>query len=138
MNKDKLLYILFVIFLILALAASLVGCNKVPQVVTITEYKDRIIHDTTERADSIYIAHYITLKGDTIWQIDTIYKYKVEERVRDVYVRDSVPYKVEIPKYIRQRNGYDKATARGFWVLLGLVVSFVGFKFFKWFYLKRK
>lgn len=79
--------------------------------------RERTIHDT------VYIEHirkeyHDRFVGDTIH--DSIY----------TAVHDSVPYPVPGPtEYIRQRNGYDKFTSWGFWLLLaGIAIGFVGKK----------
>lgn len=59
-------------------------------------------------------------RGDTLILRDSVYveKLRYVDRHDTLRVRDSIPYCVEVPKPYRERNAYDKATARGFWVLL--------------------
>ena len=75
-----------------------------------------------------------SFRVDTLVVKDSIYVEKVRDReVNDtirVTLRDSIPYPVEVPKYIRQRNWYDRATSCGFWLLfIGVILYFI-FKFF--------
>lgn len=119
----------FAIFAII-LTAILTGC-KSQQVVTVTEYRDRVQTDTITRTDSVYISRVVREKGDTVFVNDTLYKFKYIDKTRDVYVHDSVPYKVQIQVPVRTRNAYDKFTARGFWVLLFIALLFSGWKAYK-------
>ena len=113
-----------ILFIICALAYA---CSA-PKIVTVTEYRDRVERDTVTRTDSVYIARYIREKGDTVFVTDTLFKFKYLDKVRDVYVHDSVPYEVQIQVPVRTRNAYDRFTALGFWVLLAIVLAFVGWK----------
>ena len=115
-------------FGILFIICACVCACSAPKVVTVTEYRDRVERDTVTRTDSVYIARYIREKGDTVFVIDTLFKFKYLDKVRDVYVHDSVPYEVQIQVPVRTRNAYDRFTARGFWVLLTIVLAFVGWK----------
>lgn len=77
--------------------------------------------------DSIWVDrwHVIKEKGDTIFIHDSIFIEKWREKhTRDtICVRDSVPY--EVPKYIRQRNNYDRFTAKGFWIMIALAIGYI-------------
>ena len=115
-------------FGILFIICACVCACSAPKVVTVTEYRDRVERDTVTRTDSVYIARYIREKGDTVFVIDTLFKFKYLDKVRDVYVHDSVPYEVQIHVPVRTRNASDRFTARGFWVLLTIVLAFVGWK----------
>ena len=68
--------------------------------------------------DTVYIDRWHTAYRDrwhTLNHTDTI----------RVTQRDSIPYPVEVPKYIRQRNRYDRATSCGFWLLLSAILLFL-------------
>ena len=68
--------------------------------------------------DTVYIDRWHTAYRDrwhTLNHTDTI----------RVTRRDSIPYPVEVPKYIRQRNRYDRATSCGFWLLLTIFIIYV-------------
>ena len=126
---------------ILAFLLSLVltACHTVqtiPMVETHTRTDTIMQHDTTLLRDSIYIAHYIDrfTKGDTIFihTRDTIFRYagtRTIERTRTITLKgDSVPYKVEVPVPVRQRNGYDRFTSFGFWLLLILIALWIAIR----------
>lgn len=84
--------------------------------------------------DSIWMDrwHVIKEKGDTIWIHDSIFIEKWREKhTRDtICLRDSIPYKVEVIKEVRKRNGYDRLTARGFWILLAAFAIIFGVRIF--------
>lgn len=129
-------------FLFVICAALLLGaCAQQSRVVTVTEYRDRVVTDTVDalRIDSVYIAHYVREKGDTVHMIDTVLKYKILHDVETLreYVHDSIPYAVEVQIPVRQRNGYDRFTSWGFWILLVLVVGRIAWWVFKTFYLRK-
>jgi hypothetical protein len=70
---------------------------------------------------------------------DTILKYRVlhdTETVKE-YVHDSIPYPIEVTKEVRQRNGYDRFTSCGFWILALLLCARMAWWAFKTFYLRR-
>lgn len=79
--------------------------------------------------DSIWVDrwHVIKDKGDTILLHDSIYIEKWREKhTRDtICVHDSVPYEVQVIKEVRKRNGYDKFTARGFWIMIAFLMCYI-------------
>lgn len=122
-------------FVILFIICTLAYACSTPKVVTVTEYRDRVERDTITRTDSVYIAHYIREKGDTVFVTDTLFKFKYLDKVRDVYVHDSVPYEVQIQVPVRMRNGYDRFTSWGFWIFVILLLLRVAWWFVKKYYL---
>lgn len=127
-------------FAFLIVAALFVACQA-PKVVTVTEYRERVVTDTVtaEKIDSVYIAHYIREKGDTVWLIDTVLKYRVlhdTETVRE-FVHDSIPYPVEVVREVHKRNGYDRFVSWGFWILVVFIILRVAWWAFKTFYLRK-
>lgn len=127
-------------FAIIAISLLLAACAQT-KTVTVTEYRDRVVTDTVEklRVDSVYVSRWIKQKGDTIILHDTIFKYRVlhdTETVKE-YVHDSIPYQVEITKEVRKRNGYDRFTSWGFWILALLLCARIAWWAFKTFYLRR-
>lgn len=115
----KRLLVLAAIMLLLFAALCLHGCKA--QTVVMTEYRDRVQRDTIAQVDSIYIAHYVREKNDTVHITDTILKYKYLDKVRDVYVHDSIPYAVEMQVPVHVRNGYDRFVSWGFWIFLAYI-----------------
>ena len=115
-------------------------CCKSPRIVTVTEYKERVTHDTIEleRVDSVRVVRYVREKGDTVHIIDTVEKYRNlwRDRVQVEQVHDSVPYAVEVQVPVRTRNGYDRFTSWGFWILLLLTLGRIAWGVGKKYYLR--
>lgn len=82
--------------------------------------------------DSIWVDrwHVIKEKGDTIFIHDSIFieKWREKNTHDTICVRDSIPY--EVPKYIRQRNNYDRFTATGFWIMIALAIGYVALRIY--------
>lgn len=136
MNSVRFIRLVVGAILLLLLSWMVSACRS-QQPIVVTQYHDRWQHDTITIRDSIYRSHTVQQRGDTIFVHDTIYDFKFRDKEVEVRVHDSVPYPVEVPKPYRQRNGYDKATARGFWVLLVLLILIVAWWVTKKFYLRR-
>ena len=127
-------------FSVILISVFLAACAQT-KTVTVMDYRDRVVTDTVEklRVDSVYVARWIKQKGDTIILHDTILKYRVlhdTETVKE-YVQDSIPYKVEVTKEVRKRNGYDRFTSCGFWLLLLLLIIRIAWWAVKKYYLRR-
>lgn len=127
-------------FAVILISVFLSACAQT-KTVTVTEYRDRVVTDTVEmlRVDSVYVSRWIKQKGDSIILHDTIFKYRVlhdTETVKE-YVHDSIPYQVEVTKEVRKRNGYDRFTSWGFWILALLLCARIAWWAFKTFYLRR-
>lgn len=121
--------------LFLALFLSLTGCKT--QTMVVPEIREITTHDTIVRVDSVYRAHYIREKGDTVFVTDTVLKYAFKDKVQIVNKIDSLPYAVEVVKEVHKRNGYDRFVSWGFWVLLVLLLARLAWWAFKTFYLRR-
>ncbi len=128
---------------LLGLLILLAGCTATPKVVTVTEYKERVVYDTTyltrynTRIDSVFVhdTTYVTPDGVVhsdrtsnhfrgITKMDTIYK------TIEVHHTDSVPYPVEVVKKVpKQLNGWQRfiyGSGYGLWAVLILgLVSFI-------------
>lgn len=126
------------------LALMLAACAS-QKTITVTEYRDLVRFDTVtierDRVDSTYKAHYLYHQGDTVHQVDTIYKYRIKyvDKMQTQYVtvHDSIPYKVDVVKEVRKRNGYDLFTSCGFWILAFLILTRVAWWILKTFYLRK-
>lgn len=125
--------ILQTILAALAVAAFLVcfGCSpKVQPSLRPTTDSTRVHYET--QYDSIWVDrwHVIKEKGDTIWIHDSIFieKWREKNTHDTICVRDSIPY--EVPKYIRQRNNYDRFTATGFWIMIALAIGYVALRIY--------
>ena len=127
-----------IVFYLIALLL-LTGC-KGSQPAVVVQYRDRVQHDTIERerVDSVRVVRYVREKGDTVHVIDTVEKFRNvwRDRVQVEYVRDSVPYVQEVQVPVRTRNGYDRFTSWGFWLLLLLLVLRIAWWFVKKYYLR--
>ena len=131
-------------FAVIAISLLLTSCAST-RTITVTEYRDRVVTDTVTlvdiRVDSTYLSHYEKQRGDTILVRDTILKYKILHDIQTEtlteYVHDSIPYPVEVVKEVHKRNGYDRFTSRGFWILALLLLGRVAWWVFKTFYLRR-
>ena len=132
--KSLILYVAFAGSL-LAVMILMSGCKT--QTVIVPEIREVTTHDTIVRVDSVYRAHYIREKGDTVFVTDTVLKYAFKDKVQIVMKTDSVPYAVEVVKEVRKRNGYDRFVSWGFWVLVALLLARVAWWAFKTFYLRR-
>lgn len=132
MRLGKIVFYLIVLLL-------LTGC-KGSQPAVMVQYRDRVQHDTIERerVDSVRVVRYVREKGDTVHVIDTVEKFRNvwRDRVQVEYVRDSVPYVQEVQVPVRTRNGYDRFTSWGFWVLFLLLVLRIAWWFVKKYYLR--
>lgn len=129
----------FIVGILFALlVCSLAGCGH-PKVVVAPEVHKEAKTDSTARADvvqkwdSVYVSHVEKIAGDTVLIRDTVFRYKTIDVVREVEkvvthdVEVEKPYPVEVVKEVRVRNGYDKFTARGFWLLLlGVLLMITG------------
>ena len=131
--------VFLIIFSLFFLICILLGSCKT--VKTVVEYRDHYVHDTTQLVDSIYQdrVHYIYTKGDTVFKTDSVFLYKYKYLDRNVveYVHDSVPYPVEVEKFVTVRSGYDRFCSWFFWIVVVLVILYVAWWCFKKFYLRR-
>ena len=132
--KSLILYVAFAGSLLVVMIL-MSGCKT--QTVIVPEIREVTTHDTIVRVDSIYRAHYIREKGDTVFVTDTVLKYAFKDKVQIVLKTDSVPYAVEVVKEVHKRNGYDRFVSWGFWVLVALLLARVAWWAFKTFYLRR-
>lgn len=129
--RDYGYIILQTILAALAVAAFLVcfGCSpKVQPSLRIATDSTHAHYET--KYDSIWVDRWHTIKekGDTIWIHDSIFieKWREKHTSDTICVRDSIPY--EVSKYIRQRNGYDRFTARGFWIMIALAIGYIALR----------
>lgn len=127
--------ILFTFAALVFMLLCLPSCKMQTKIVT--EYRDRVERDTLTRTDSVYVARYVREKGDTVYITDTLFRFRYLDKIREVLVRDSIPYTVEVQVPVRMRNGYDRFTSWGFWILLALVLLRVVWWVFKTFYLRK-
>ena len=128
-----------ILFLILIEALFLVSCKKIeyvyiPKVQTLT--RDSIV--TKLQHDSIFIKVTEKQKNDTIYRDSIVYNFVFRNDTIRTTRTDSIPYPVEIPKYIEKKlNGYQRTMIGLGWTFILLIVGFIGYKGVK-FYLTKK
>lgn len=128
-----------IILLILIACLALVGCKKieyvyVPKVQTLT--RDSIV--TKMQHDSIYIKVTEKQKNDTIYRDSIVYNFVFRNDTIRINRTDSIPYPVEVPKYIKKKlNGYQRTMISLGWVLILSVIGYIGYRGLK-FYLTKK
>ena len=128
-----------IIFVILITCLCLVSCKKIeyvyiPKVQTLT--RDSIV--TKMQHDSIFIKVTEKQKNDTIYRDSIVYNYVFRNDTIKVNRTDSIPYPVEVPKYIEKKlNGYQRTMISLGWVLILSVIGYVGYRGLK-FYLTKK
>lgn len=130
---DKItIFCIILAAVLVALFLSFTGCKTLPPIIPQTQ-RDSVHTRTELRVDTFWRDRWHTekTKGDTVFIHDSIYfeKIKFRDRVDSVVVRDSIPYPIEVP--VRMRNGYDKFTARGFWVFVGVLLLYIAWRLFK-------
>ena len=128
-----------ILFLILIEALFLVSCKKieyvyVPKVQTLT--RDSIV--TKTQHDSIYIKVTEKQKNDTIYRDSIVNNFVFRNDTIRTTRTDSIPYPVEVPKYIEKKlNGYQRTMIGFGWTFILLIIGYIGYKGLK-FYLTKK
>lgn len=127
-------------FLILAIFFAFLGCST-QQILAPPETQEKTIYKEIERVDTVFqnVYKYIHEKGDTVFVRDSVilYRYKYITQC-DTFVQvDSIPYPVEVTKEVRVRNGYDKFTARGFWIYTAIILAGLIFLVVRWIIKRR-
>lgn len=126
--------------LAILLALLLSACSVQKPLVT-KSARDSVRVETQIRIDSVFRDRWHTeyVKGDTLHIIDSVFmdRWHFERKTDSVCIRDTIrePYEVQVP--VRKRNDYDRATARGFWILLSMLVLRVAWWCVKKYYLRR-
>lgn len=127
-------------FLILAVFLSFLCCSTTKNFAP-PETQEKTIYKEIERVDTVFqnVYKYIYERGDTVFVRDSVlvYRYKYVTKC-DTFVQvDSIPYPVEVTKEVRVRNGYDRFTARGFWIYTAIVLAALIFLIVRWRIKKR-
>ena len=126
-----------IILLILIACLALVGCKKIEYVyIPKVQVRDSIV--TKMQHDSIFIKVTEKQKNDTIYRDSIVYNFVFRNDTIRTTRTDSIPYPVEVPKYIEKKlNGYQRTMIGFGWTLILLIVGYVGYKGLK-FYLTKK
>ena len=128
-----------IILLLIVICLCLVSCKKIeyvyiPKVQTLT--RDSIV--TKLQHDSIFIKVTEKQKNDTIYRDSIVYNFVFRNDTIRTTKTDSIPYPVEVPKYIEKKlNGYQRTMISLGWVLILAVIGYAGYKGLK-FYLTKK
>ena len=120
--RDRIGIIFF--FVLLMLVMSVVCSCSTPRVgeriVRDSVYIDRLKRDSIYQRDSIYII----VKGDTVFKYQYKYSYR-DKLVRDTVAivrRDSIPYPVEVSKYVERKLSWWQTTLLWSGVLAWLLI----------------
>ena len=126
-----------VVFLILFACLCLVGCKKIEYIsVPQVQIRDSIV--TKLQHDSIYIKVTEKQKNDTIYRDSIVYNFVFRNDTIKVNRIDSIPYPVEVEKLVEKKlNGYQRTMISLGWVLILLIVGYVGYRGIR-FYLTKK
>lgn len=126
-----------IILLLIVICLALVGCKKIEYVsVPQVQIRDSIV--TKMHHDSIFIKVTEKQKNDTIYRDSIVYNFVFRNDTIKTTRTDSIPYPVEVPKYIEKKlNGYQRTMIGFGWVLILSIVGFIGYKGLK-FYLTKK
>lgn len=126
------------LFLLFAIAATIIAC-KTQQLQTVPQTHDSVRVQMEVRVDSIWRDRWHTeyVKGDTVHIFDSVYvdRFRWRDRVDSIAVHDTIPYEVQVPT--RMRNGYDRFTSWGFWIMILLLAIRIAFWLLKKYYLHK-
>lgn len=108
--KDRIGIIIFFVtlMLVMSIVCSCTTTRTVERIKRDSVYIDRLKRDSIYQRDSIYML----IKGDTV------YKYEYKYLYRDILLRDtisisktdSIPYQVEVPKYVDKKLSWWQST----------------------------
>ena len=126
-----------IIFLLLVACLAFVGCKKVEYVyIPKVQVRDSIV--TKMYHDSIYIKVTEKQKNDTIYRDSIVYNFVFRNDTIKINRTDSIPYPVEVEKFIEKKlNGYQRTMIGLGWVLILSVIGYAGYRGVK-FYLTKK
>ncbi len=101
--KDRIGIIIFFVtlMLVMSIVCSCTTTKTVERVKRDSVYVDRLKRDSIYQRDSIYML----IKGDTVYKYEYKYLYR-DKMLRDtisISKTDSIPYKVEVPKYVDKK-----------------------------------
>jgi len=123
--RDRIGIIFFFVLLMLVMSA-ICSCSTPrvgERIVRDSVYIDRLKRDSIYQRDSIYII----VKGDTVFKYQYKYSYR-DKLVRDtvaVVRLDSIPYPVEVPKYVERKLSWWQTTLLWSGVLAWLLIILI-------------
>ena len=126
-----------IVLFILIACLAFVGCKKIEYVsVPQVQIRDSIV--TKLQHDSIFIKVTEKQKNDTIYRDSIVYNFVFRNDTIKVNHTDTIPYPVEVPKYIEKKlNGYQRTMISLGWTFILLIIGYIGYKGLK-FYLTKK
>ena len=126
-----------IILFILVASLAFAGCKKI-EYVTVPQVQIRDSIVTKLHHDSIFIKVTEKQKNDTIYRDSIVYNFVFRNDTIRVNRTDSIPYPVEVEKLIEKKlNGYQRTMINLGWVLILLIVGYVGYRGIR-FYLTKK
>ena len=108
--KDRIGVIIFFVslMLVMSIICSCTTTKTVERVKRDSVYVDLLKRDSIYQRDSIYML----IKGDTVYKYEYKYRYR-DKLLRDtisISKTDSIPYPVEVPKYVDKKLSWWQST----------------------------
>ena len=108
--RDRIGVIIFFVtlMLVMSIVCSCATTKIVERVKRDSVYVDRLNRDSIYQRDSIYML----IKGDTVYKYEYKYSYR-DKLLRDtisISKPDSIPYIVEVPKYVDKKLSWWQST----------------------------
>ena len=108
--RDRIGIIIFFVtlMLVMSIVCSCTTTRTVERVKRDSVYVDRLKRDSIYQRDSIYML----IKGDTVYKYEYKYLYR-DKLLRDtisISKTDSIPYTVEVPKYVDKKLSWWQST----------------------------
>ena len=108
--RDRIGVIIFFVtlMLVMSIICSCTTTKTVERVKRDSVYVDRLKRDSIYQRDSIYML----IKGDTVYKYEYKYSYR-DKLLRDtisISKTDSIPYPVEVPKYVDKKLSWWQST----------------------------
>lgn len=108
--RDRIGVIIFFVtlMLVMSVVCSCTTTRTVEHVKRDSVYIDRLKRDSIYQRDSIYML----IKGDTVYKYEYKYRYR-DKLLRDtisISKTDSIPYPVEVPKYVDKKLSWWQST----------------------------
>ena len=108
--KDRIGIIIFFVtlMLVMSIVCSCTTTRTVERVKRDSVYVDRLKRDSIYQRDSIYML----IKGDTVYKYEYKYLYR-DKLLRDtisISKTDSIPYPIEVPKYVDKKLSWWQST----------------------------
>ena len=134
--RDRIGIIIFFVtlMLVMSIICSCTTTKTVERVKRDSVYVDRLKRDSIYQRDSIYML----IKGDTVYKYEYKYLYR-DKLLRDtisISKTDSIPYPVEVPKYVDKKLSWWQSTllytGAIAWIVAIIVLAYWTNKRFNW------